>query len=374
MPRAIWKGRCMLFVAVVLGAVACGRTELSVGSLDAPDGPDASANDVSQAGCASGWKQLADVTFTPTSGYYASFQITALTPAAGRLFIGVQLVDEGGFLYVGTGFIASVPTAGGTLSYVTGSPDDPANLKHYAGGDLVQDGTSLYYARPTLYGSTVHYPDLVARPIAGGLETVIPNPLPGAPTMTVTAIAALDPGAVWVVTTPNVPTAWLLRWDGASTTVLGSFADSGSRVVVVGRTVFVGGGLHLWKASLDGGGVSDAGATWAEQGAQLLAGNDRSVFYTPEGRSIHRRDVDTGIDTRIAPSTSPGQWAYAPGTPAYADSTALYVAGLRVPVDGSPWTVFVDADLQALAGDACNIYLAEPNTGREDVGVYVQPK
>jgi hypothetical protein len=360
-------------LALALALSACGsRSDLSAELLQGSAGaPDASAADVSSGGCSAKGQQLADVRFTPTGGF-ARVQIAALTPAGGNLFIGAWLQDEEDGRYDGEGFIESVLTTGGTLIDVTGGLGQPANLKHYAGGDLAQDGTSLYYARPTLLGTTVSFPDLVARPIAGGPETVIPNPLGAATTTTVTAVAAASPGAVWAVHTQSTPPAWLLRWDGATTTVLGSFEDYGEKVVVVGTTAYVGGFQHIWKAAFDGGGVNDANHTW-DSGAALLAANDEAVFFTPEGRSVVRRDVTTGIESRIATGVPFGQ-----NPAAYADATALYVAtkqsNLRIPVGGGPWTNLHGDPAYALAGDTCNLYLAEPNPGFPDALVIAIPK
>lgn len=348
-------------VAIAVAALGCGsRTGLSADLLagDAGVPPDAAFADVVHPSC--GYPtptQLADVAFT-TGGFSALTEISALTPAAGNLFIGAWIEDGE---YNGDGFIESLPTAGGPLATVTGSLDQLANLQRYAGGYLVYDGASLYYARPTFPDSTILFPDLVARPAAGGPEAVIPNPLQAQ--TTITAIAAGSPGspgAAWVVYDENASTAWILRWDGVVVTVLGQLDDIGTRAFIVGQSVYVAGVKHLWSAALVGGGVAQVRA-WGPS-AELLAATTGALFFTPDGgATVVRRDEAGGAETTIATGLQLTQNDFA-----YADDANLYLATetgiLRIPVGGGPPAVFTtDRTGYAIAGDDCNLYWAKPN-------------
>jgi hypothetical protein len=352
-----------LLAACVL---ACGsRTGLSAGALGSADAGtpplDADPIDVQPKACGfPAPTQLADVAFT-TGSFRAQIGVAALAPAARTLFVGAWMVDGP---YNGDGFIASVPVSGGALTNVTGNLDQLANLQRYAGRDLVQDGVNLYYARPTFSNSTIYFRDLVESPLAGGFETVIPTPLPNAPI--ITAIAAGDPGAVWVVYDERATTASVLRWDGTTATVLGSFDGLGTRAFVVEMKVYIGAVKGLWSAALDGSGLR-AVRTWG-QGAGLLAANATSVFFTPDGSTVMRRDEGSGAESTIATGVqfaASGPQFTGPA-PAFADATALYVATeqgiLRVPVNGGAPAIFANTKpLQALTGDDCNVYWSVPD-------------
>jgi hypothetical protein len=356
-----------LAFAFAVDALACGsRTGLTADLLVAGDaailpGVDASGADVVKPACGfASPTQLADVAFT-TGGFSALTEISALTPAGGTLFIGAWIEDGE---YNGDGFIQSVPTAGGPLVDVTGSLDQLANLQRYAGGYLVYDGANLYYARPIFPDSTIVFPDLVARRAAGGGETVIPNPLAGAKSMTITAIAAGSPGnagVAWVVYDENASTAWALHWDGAPTQVLGQLDDIGTRAFFVGTTVYIAGVKQLWSSEIGGAAGVHTLRTWG-QGGELLAANSTSLFFTPDGSTVVRLDVlPTGPETTLATGLKLSQNDFA-----YADEANLYVATesgiLRIPVAGGPSTVFTtDRTGYALAGDDCNLYWAVPN-------------
>jgi hypothetical protein len=180
-------------------------------------------------------------------------------------------------------------------------------------------------------------------------------------------IAAASPGVVWVVYDESLATSWVLRWDGATTTVLGSLPDQGLSAFVVRTSVYVGGDQHLWEVDLGGGSVSKVARPW-QAGATLLAANDSAVFFTGDGLSIVRRDQSNGAETQIATGL-----LFGPKRSTYADATAVYVAtqqGIeRVPVGGGSSAIFAnDRPVYAIAGDDCNVYFAtDHGPGREPV-------
>ncbi len=300
-------------------------------------------------------------------GFDVLAPITAMVVVNGTVYLAAWS-EYGG---AEGGFLAKVPTAGGPLTFITEDIDAGSVSPSYFGGPLVQDGVRLYYPHPTFPPGTIIFPYVVSRPLAGGPESRIPNPVPA---MTnVSAMAATGNGAAWAeVDWVNYTGSYVLEWDGTTTTELGFVDDDLYGMFVVGQDAYLNGVKTLYVTPLAGGGLTALHSV--EAGGGLIAANADSVFFSLDGNSVVRRDAATGAETVLVSGldyvadggTTPARRA------AYADAEYLYFGledGLhRVPVDGGDDTLVVAspvdsgtplAQAASIAGDDCNLYWVE---------------
>jgi hypothetical protein len=156
----------------------------------------------------------------------------------------------------------------------------------------------------------------------------------------------------------------LAHWDGAATTALATFAESGFNLAAGDGQVFVLTVSGLYSVPIAGGAPVMLRAFSSGLDARLLAVSDGSLFYSPDRLSIVRRRIASGNETTIV-----GGATLPEANRGWADETWLYfLTGThnqpqtlsRVSVAGGATEVVWDAPDQppqlAVAGDACNVY------------------
>lgn len=95
--------------------------------------------------------------------------------------------------------------------------------------------------------------------------------------------------------------------------------------------------------------------------------SNESLFYTPEGSSIVRRD-SAGQETTILEGAALATRPYSGQVPAWVDEAWLNYAQanalLRVPSVGGSLEVLVESTgiVEAISGDACNLYWLETSS------------
>jgi hypothetical protein len=347
---------CVVVALLSLAMCACGARS----QLDLPQGFD--AGPLPGTGFEAGPRpqgcrfekptQIADIAFGGGK-FSAEMQVSALTPANGTLYVGAWIEDGE---YNGDGYIASAPTTGGSLHYVTGDPSNTANLLHYVGGNVVQNETSLYYPHPTFIGDyAIEVLDVARRSLATGKEDLLPKPAGISGSLTVLAIAEWDPGIIWLTVDNDTSIGRLFHWDGTTTTELAvteSYWPSGLPLAVTNTTAYIASSSELIAVPLYGSGAQIV-QTWEDGKGALLAANATSVFYTLDGSTILQSDETLGVVNTIATGVHARYAA--------ANLESLYVMTMtdivRVSLRGEPTvTITSSPTLNALGVDECNVY------------------
>jgi hypothetical protein len=179
-------------------------------------------------------------------------------------------------------------------------------------------------------------------------------------------------------------TMLLARWDGTSTTTLGSFTPAPETFLAASATeAFVLTGGALYGVPLEGGATMKLRDLPSTASAQILGVNEESLFYSPEGTSIVRRALASGDEITLVDGIDLVGQFFGGGSHGWADATSLYFATgdpqffgptklSRIGVAGGAtetlWNVVDRHPTGAVATDVCNVYwlaasAADPQPG-----------
>jgi hypothetical protein len=231
-------------------------------------------------------------------------------------------------------------------------------------GPLVVDSTSLYFFGAMGGGSGPYY--VGALPLSGGPPSVlrvIDNGLP------LDAWAIPAQGLLWLEAPQGSldgPTAlWL--WNGIVPALVATITEPPLGVAGDAKHALVMTRTHLFDVALPGG--SPLAVRTLGVSPRILGWYEGSLFYTPDGSTVVRRDVDAGHEVVLASEPDLTEGFVAEGHFGWADSQFLYyftstggnpAALRRVPIDGgAPETLWDDPGhppAGAVATDACNVY------------------
>lgn len=190
-----------------------------------------------------------------------------------------------------------------------------------------------------------------------------------------------DAGVFWIVTGGGVSEGLVAHWDGAATTTLASFPwapptapELTIDLAVSATQAFVLTSRALYSVPLSGG-PSVVLRAWPPVSPmsypqpQIVALNERSLFYSLDATSIVRRDLGSGDEHTIVGGLTLQSLLWGSGHIGWADASWLYfLTGYlgdtwtlsRAKVDGGEVEVLWDSTARppslAVAGDACSIY------------------
>lgn len=336
-----------VYVAVggmALGSLACGaRSELSSGGGGSASRPPTASSTGGAGGCGLATPTMIAL-ISPEPPDDGQVWVQALTVADGMVYAGLQVLSGP---QNGHGWVERFSTSGGPIEHVTAGDE-------YATGPLSHDALDLFYPRPTFGNSTLVSHGVSSRPLAGGPAIALPNPTSAE--AYVTDVAGLDQGVAWLLSLPSGQNTHVARWDGTTSAVVVTLPDYAYRLVVVGPTAFAASSKALFATPIAGGTESVVHAMTSE--GALLAGNATSVFFSPDGSTIVRRDAGSGVEDIIAEGIT-----ISSRRAAHADAHSLYFAstlGLeRVSTDGGGAEhVGTPSFVESIAGDDCNVYWA----------------
>jgi hypothetical protein len=293
---------------------------------------------------------------------------------------GSSLVVTDDAVYYDVGIhIGTAQSAIARAALVAGEPDGSTPTQvaadtPFSFGPLAHDATNLYFPNAGVYtgkdpppSMQIGHQEIVALPLAGGPIQTLDNP--AKPTLfDITNVAgAPRGGVVWLLRGGGGMV--LARWDGTATASLASFADSAFSVAASASEAFVMTTTALYAVPLAGGAASKLrDVPMGPDGyGQILGINDRSLFYSPEGATIVRRDLASGqermlTDGLVLPWLHSGQTSWADATDLYVVTGPPYIPQKlwRMSVEGGASEVIWDSHDKPPAGpvvtDACNVY------------------
>ncbi len=373
MDRSLWARVGIATVALSALSIHCGsRTGILdstvAGGADAASPFDASVPDAPVASCV-----LAPPGGTTLSGFSGEILYMALAVVGPTVYVATTA--EGTTSSVEVGSIFRGPTAGGTIEAIV-APE-------YIFGNLASDGARLYYPQATGRdeggGSSIYsILGLASLDVATGAVHTIAAAAPPRSSSSLSnsymiATAAPRPGVFWIGSPAGAASATsLVAWDPATdstTTLAGGQSLSGVAADATGvywADTGGGQGITVYRMPLGGGETSTlATVPGGTYGELLGVSNDDVVFVSDYATgSIETVSKTGGAVTHLVSATSAWVNDYAIVDDAYLywieNVTQNTLRRIRV-TGGNSEIVPTQGDPQALAFDACNLYIAWTN-------------
>jgi hypothetical protein len=304
----------------------------------------------------------------PVSGDHTYFPGAALTVTPDSVYFAAGIA------------IGTMENSIARVSLRNGTPD-PSQLAliptdgRFTSGPIVNDGTDLYFV-----GGTSAPQSVVALGLDGGTPRTLPDPVMPFPYLVNDLAATSGRGVLWLAWNgKSSGTSSLALWDGTATSAVASFPEPPAVLVVGGVEAFVQTASALYSVPLAGGTPTELRPVESNAYAQILGFSDGALFFSPDGSTLVRRDLSSGVESvlvtgaALQPVVGEGhsgwvdsKWVYYPTGPSGMPSA---LSRVRV-VGGTPEVVWDDPDHPpsgAVATDACNVYWL---TGSAPRGMY----
>ncbi len=264
-----------------------------------------------------------------------------------------------------------VPIDGGAPELVVPVEGEPCNLfRPFAYGNLASDGRYVFGAASESKNCTGYSKHISAYDTNDDTWFQLPVPaVANSKPRVLAPRATLDGGAAWVINpgTYEGPTV-LARWSGGPvSTIAFSLPVWVTSFVLAGNDAFVStrdsGIKTLRYMSLTSSTLSEPETVGPD--FRLLGANNNAIFYTPDGTTLSRRDVASGVVTALgAPKPRAGLWVdddflYLGPAEGVTSSAAVV---MRRPASGGPAVEIYRDDsrrrVDAITADSCNVYWA----------------
>jgi hypothetical protein len=373
MDRSLWAHVGIVTASLGALSIHCGSrtgilesTDEDVADAVAPF--DASVPDAPVASCVP-----APPGGTTVGGFPGEIVYAAVAVAGPTLYVATTALGTTSSLQVGN--ILRGPAVGGSTEAIV-APE-------YVFGNLASDGARLYYVQATGRdeggGSSIYtIVDLASLDVATGDVHPIDTDAPPRSTSSLSnsymiATAAPRPGVFWIGSPTGAASATsLLAWDPATdavTTLATGQALSGVAADATGvywADTGGGQGITVYRQPLAGGETSTlATVPGGTYGELLGVSNDDVVFVSDYATgSIETVSKTGGAVTHLVTATAAWVNDYAVVDDPYLywveDDTQNTLTRVLV-AGGTPEIVPTQGDVQAVAFDACNLYIALTN-------------